>query len=518
MPQAVGKNILLVEDEPLVAMSEKRQLGKYGYVVRTVATGEAAVEVAQRSSDIDLILMDIDLGEGIDGTQAAETILKNCDIPIVFLSSHTEPEVVEKTERITSYGYVVKSSSITVLDASIKMAFRLFESRRLADDTFTHSINGFCVHRAIRDESGSICDCRYLRVNGAYERHTGLVSRDIVGRTIRDLYPGTEADDVIRLYDEVLSGRADARQEIFFRPTQSWFELSIFHTQNDEFTVVVHNITARKRAEEELRRFRTIADHAPYGKAIADLQGTLLYINRFFANLHGYEPEELVGKHLSVFHNKQQWDEVNNLVASLTRDGSFQSTKVWHCHRDGTVFPMFMNGVLLRDEDGNPQYLAASGIDMTERERLVGELRKEHELATRIIEDGPVAVTQVNRDGNIVFANAGAKRLLGLTDSNTAGLIYDSPEWLITDVDGSPLPDERLPFRQVMATGRAVHDVQHAINKPGTRRILSINGAPLHDEHGRIDRVVFAIQDITEQTRAEEAQGIGVEGEKPSAD
>jgi DNA-binding NarL/FixJ family response regulator len=73
--------------------------------------------------------MDIDLGGGIDGTQAAEAILKERDIPIVFLSSHTDPEVVGKTEKITSYGYVVKSSSMTVLDASIKMAFKLFAAR-----------------------------------------------------------------------------------------------------------------------------------------------------------------------------------------------------------------------------------------------------------------------------------------------------------------------------------------------------------------------------------------------------
>ena len=64
----------------------------------------------------------------MDGTEAAGIILKDHDIPVIFLSGHTEPAVVNKTERITSYGYVVKSSSITVLDASIKMAFKLFDA------------------------------------------------------------------------------------------------------------------------------------------------------------------------------------------------------------------------------------------------------------------------------------------------------------------------------------------------------------------------------------------------------
>ena len=124
------KTILLVEDELIIAMSEKMSLEKHGYSVSTVTTGEEAIETVKSTPKIDLILIDIDLGKGIDGTKAAEAILKDHDIPVVFLSSHTEPEIVEKTEKITSYGYVVKSSSITVLDASIKMAFKLFEEKQ----------------------------------------------------------------------------------------------------------------------------------------------------------------------------------------------------------------------------------------------------------------------------------------------------------------------------------------------------------------------------------------------------
>jgi CheY-like chemotaxis protein len=124
------KSILLVEDEFLIALNEKAQLGEYGYETTIVSTGEEAVEAMQEDEAFDLILMDVNLGDGIDGTQAAEIILKDHDIPIVFLSSHIEPKIVEKTEKITSYGYVVKNSTITVLDASIKMAFKLFNANR----------------------------------------------------------------------------------------------------------------------------------------------------------------------------------------------------------------------------------------------------------------------------------------------------------------------------------------------------------------------------------------------------
>lgn len=123
------KKILLVEDEILIAMLTKSHLESYGYIVENVSSGEEAIDLIQSKENIELVLMDIDLGDGIRGTDAAKEILAKHDLPLLFLSSHTEKEIVETTEKITSYGYVVKNSSVTVLDASIKMAFRLFEEK-----------------------------------------------------------------------------------------------------------------------------------------------------------------------------------------------------------------------------------------------------------------------------------------------------------------------------------------------------------------------------------------------------
>jgi len=62
------KTILLVEDQRVIALVEKALLEKAGYTVQVVEAGKEAVRVALGSSEIDLILMDIDLGPGIDGT------------------------------------------------------------------------------------------------------------------------------------------------------------------------------------------------------------------------------------------------------------------------------------------------------------------------------------------------------------------------------------------------------------------------------------------------------------------
>ncbi len=106
-----------------------------GYEVIQAFSGEEAVVIAgRRNASIDMILMDIDLGSGIDGTEAAKQILEFCDIPVVFLSSHTEKEIVDKTEKITSYGYIVKNFPPIILNTSIKMAHKLYlEKKRVKE-------------------------------------------------------------------------------------------------------------------------------------------------------------------------------------------------------------------------------------------------------------------------------------------------------------------------------------------------------------------------------------------------
>lgn len=131
------KTLLLVEDEAIMALAEKTVLAKEGYAVIHSFSGEEAIAAVERDAGqaIDLVLMDIDLGKGIDGTRAAEEILKRRNLPVVFLSSHTEKELVERTESITNYGYIVKNIGNTVLFASIKMAFKLYDAYRKLEES-----------------------------------------------------------------------------------------------------------------------------------------------------------------------------------------------------------------------------------------------------------------------------------------------------------------------------------------------------------------------------------------------
>ena len=125
-------SILIVEDDYITAINWAQILEDNGYTAIIAHTGSSAVEEV-RKSQIDLILMDIHLGENqADGVETAKKILQDYDIPIIFLTNATETEIIKKTSQITPYGYILKNSNPSIVLITIESAFRLIEKQKKA--------------------------------------------------------------------------------------------------------------------------------------------------------------------------------------------------------------------------------------------------------------------------------------------------------------------------------------------------------------------------------------------------
>ncbi|MCD6163782.1 MAG: PAS domain S-box protein [candidate division Zixibacteria bacterium] len=143
---------------------------------------------------------------------------------------------------------------------------------------------------------------------------------------------------------------------------------------------IYHNISDRKKAEKELIKFKTITDKANYGIAMSDPYGNITYINEYFAGIHGYTYDEIIGKNLSTFHNEKQLPKVLEINRGLLKNGSYTNLEVWHTHRDGHVFPMLMNGVVITDDTQKPLYFATTAIDITETKQTEKIVSAQHNL------------------------------------------------------------------------------------------------------------------------------------------
>jgi PAS domain S-box-containing protein len=114
--------ILVVEDERIVAMDLAATLQELGYDVVGMATrGEDAVQRAHELQP-ELILMDVRLAGSLDGIQAAEIIHRSCDVPVVYLTAHSDNETLRRAAATAASGYLVKPFKSPELRCTIEVA------------------------------------------------------------------------------------------------------------------------------------------------------------------------------------------------------------------------------------------------------------------------------------------------------------------------------------------------------------------------------------------------------------
>ena len=135
--------ILVVDDEAIITMQLEERLHAMGYTIAGMAaSGEDAIEKARRLSP-DLILMDIVMPGRLNGIEAAQVIIGELDIPVVFVTSYADDAIIEKAKQVRPYGYIVKPFNELEIKAAIEVAlFRKaaeLEMKKMAETTRAQS-------------------------------------------------------------------------------------------------------------------------------------------------------------------------------------------------------------------------------------------------------------------------------------------------------------------------------------------------------------------------------------------
>ncbi|TFG59501.1 MAG: PAS domain S-box protein [Deltaproteobacteria bacterium] len=134
-------------------------------------------------------------------------------------------------------------------------------------------------------------------------------------------------------------------------------------------------------------------------------------------------------------------------------------------------------------------------------------LKESEGRLSRILETSTSGILVVDQKGDYSYSNLEAAALLGTSVSDLVGMNYRKHPWEITTVDGKPYPLEDLPFARVGRTGKAVYGVELAVRRQdGSRVILSVNTAPLHDSGGKLAGMIASFFDITVRKEAEDLQ------------
>ncbi len=435
-----GKTILLVDGDQPLAANESFALVGEGYSVLLADTGEKAVEMAlSRADSIDLILMEIELGNGMDGCQVARAILEKHEVPIIFLTSHIDSETVSRTEEITNYGYVLKSSEFAVLIASIRMAQRLHDAHRklqISEEKYQGFIQQsqqgiFCLELrrdvpfdipvgeqvAMIEDHAIVVECNiaWAEMHGFRLHHDviGMTFREALGAATCEAERGSLAEFVERGYrvvkQETTSILPDAHVVQVSRSMvgimRGGLLKMIWGTQVD--------VSDRKDAEAALLaaswRLNRIIEGARVGTWEWNFQTGESAVNETWAAILGYSLEELSPlseKTRKALTHPDDWSKAANLlVRYITRHVAGEDS-AYECefrmrHKDGHwVWLLDRGRISASVVDGRPQMMFGTDIDITELKeseaRLI-ETTCDLEATTAVANEMAVKAEEANR-------------------------------------------------------------------------------------------------------------------------
>lgn len=433
------QRILLVEDEAIIAMAEAGLLRRSGYEVRIVQSGEAAIAAVDGSDGPpDLILMDVDLGRGIDGTETASSILARHDVPVLFLSSHTDREMVERTERISSFGYVVKNSGDTVLLTSIKMAFRLHDAYHAlkAQGEELRSTNEKYRRSQMRARIGSwehdfVTD-RLWWSDGMYAMLGFDPGSPLALSTILPCMPPADRKRFTAAVQRAIESDVPYSMDYaFLRPDGAMLMI------HDEGVILrgtdgqplqmygtTQDITDIWEAQKHLRQLSCSVEQSPATVLITDLTGAIEYVNPKFTATTGYTAEEVLGKNPRILKSGETstldyqglWETI---TAGKEWRGEFHNRR-----KDGSLYWESASISPITDTGGRITHFVAVKEDITGIREALATLNEREANYRELVEMSQDGIF-INKDMRFVYMNQAAARMIGA--ATVTQLIGSSP-------------------------------------------------------------------------------------------
>ena len=323
----------------------------------------------------------------------------------------TKAELIQEFPDLRNQPELSKSESDNLLNevniegkeagGSMELWKREFSFRLL----FENMEEGFALQEIITDEQGNPVDFRFLDVNAAYERHTGMKPAECIGKTILQVMPAADREQ-IKKYGKVALTGEPLLFEYFSRTFNRHFRVRAFSPQIKMFATIFEDITESKTDEQKLieseSRFKNLfAKHDSIMLLIDPDTGRIIDANASASKFYGYSVSEL---------SSMKIDEINKLAPGQVQN---EYKDAANQHKNYFVFPhQLANGEerLIECHSSPIEYegkiiLFSIINDITERKQLEEQLKSKSSLLEAQINSTIEGVAVVDKDMKRVLVN-----------------------------------------------------------------------------------------------------------------
>jgi PAS domain S-box-containing protein len=233
-------------------------------------------------------------------------------------------------------------------------------------------------------------DFRITRFNHAFERLTGHLAGDVLGRSLDILFPDETSAESFSYIQRTLSGESWDAVEIPILHkggevrTVLWNSATIYDEDGRKVIAAIaqgQDITERKAAEEQVTFQASLLDQVRNAVIATDLLGRIIYWNRFSEVLYQWKADEVLGQSIAkTILPPEKEALMKEVMDDIMRYGYRESEHMVR-RKDGTLFPAFYFFSTLSDEEGRRMGFVGVSIDLTERKKVEQDLQRAKERA-----------------------------------------------------------------------------------------------------------------------------------------
>ncbi len=429
-------------------------------VAASAASGEEAIVMTQ-AVEPDLVLMDIGLPGEIDGIEAATRIRDARKTPVVYLTGSAEEELLDRAKASSAQGYVLKPFRSDGLHAALQMAVDGRRSEKILEESerrYRTLLEALPQRIFYKD-----CESVYISCNAVYARDLGIRAEEIAGKTDHDFFPPDMAEAFRDVDEQVLtSGETFTTEEKYGLHGEGlWLQMVKTPVRDAEGSMkgilgMFWDVSARKRAEEELEVYRTMLEdrvreqtaelrrtNQRLEREIAERRRTeevlrereeqyriiadnvsdniwimrlsdrkMIYTSPSVEKILGYRPEEMIALDAGFPLTEESLEFMSRVIEEeLRTEGEpgastdrSKVVEVEQIRKDGHRVWTEITASFLRDESGKPERVLGVTRDITERKHVEDALRNSEEKY-RLVVENTIDGMFISQDGLIKFAN-----------------------------------------------------------------------------------------------------------------
>ncbi len=217
---------------------------------------------------------------------------------------------------------------------------------------FREMLDGFALHEIICDDSGNPVNYRFLAINPAFERLTGLSANFLIGKTVLDVLPQTEFYWIEKYGKVALTGEPDAFEN-YSKELNRFFQVTAFRYAKNQFACIFADITQRKSAEADRNRLVEAIKQAGESIVITSPDGSIQYVNPAFEKMTGYSKEIAVGKNPRFLKSGVQGTTFYKTLWDTILSGNRWTGQLVNKNKDGGLYTSECSISPVKDENGN---------------------------------------------------------------------------------------------------------------------------------------------------------------------